>query len=343
MTAVTKDGLMMVVGAAKEDSDALKMTYTATSRLESGFVNQTTMPGEHSLVVDEPPTMPGGQDKGPNPLDLFCGSLGTCQEITYKMYATIMEIPLDYVSCKVSGDIDLRGLCSITDDVGFSEIRCDVTVGSSATDEQLAQLKAAVDAHCPLVATLQNPVPVETQIAVASLNATATGEDPVTAEGLGMVVAAGKEDAKALSFTYASESKLAGAGFDTALTLSGHELTVDEPPAMPGGNNKGPNPLDLICASTGTCQTITYKMYATLMGIPMKAIEAEVQAKCDLRGLCGLADDAVAISSMQCKLKIDTTASEEQIQSLKAAVDPHCPMLELFTGKKNLKLTFKRA
>merc|ERR1719181_1966895 len=98
------------------------MTYTATSRLEKGFVNQVTMPGDHALIVDEPPTFPGGQNKGPNPLDLVCGALGTCQEITYKMYATVMGIDLKSVSCKVEGKIDLRGLCSISDDVGFSGI-----------------------------------------------------------------------------------------------------------------------------------------------------------------------------------------------------------------------------
>ena len=45
--------------------------------------------------------MPGGQNKGCNPLDLFCGSFGTCQEITYKMYATVMGIELKSISAKV--------------------------------------------------------------------------------------------------------------------------------------------------------------------------------------------------------------------------------------------------
>ena len=44
-----------------------------------------SLPLGHSLVVDEPETMPGGGNAGTNPLDLMCASLGTCQEITYKM------------------------------------------------------------------------------------------------------------------------------------------------------------------------------------------------------------------------------------------------------------------
>jgi len=35
-----------------------------------------------------------------------------------------------------------------------------VTVESSASQEQLNQLKAACDAHCPLVDTIKGPTPV---------------------------------------------------------------------------------------------------------------------------------------------------------------------------------------
>eukprot|EP01052_Picozoa_sp_SAG31_P057017 SAG31_NODE_16647_length_701_cov_1.421927_1_plen_181_part_01 len=163
---ITAEGVMAVIGAAKEDPECLKMEYSSVSKLESGLATVVTLPQGHTLTVDEPETMPGGANKGPNPLDVMCGSLGTCQEITYKMYATVMGVPLKSVSCKVEGDIDLRGLVGLNDDaVGFSEIRGEVSIDApDATEEQLAQLKGAVDAHCPLVATLGSPVPVSTTI-----------------------------------------------------------------------------------------------------------------------------------------------------------------------------------
>merc|ERR1719420_1968299 len=144
------------------------------------------------MIVDEPPTFPGGGNAGPNPLDVMCGSFGTCQEITYKMYATVMGIDLKSVQCKVEGKIDLRGLCSISDDVGFSGITGKVLLETDASEEQLTQLKTAVDAHCPLLATLQNPVPISLELEHKKGEAAAK-DDPVTADGIGAVITAGKE------------------------------------------------------------------------------------------------------------------------------------------------------
>ena len=174
-----------------------------------------------------------------------------------------MNVPLKSVSCKVEGDIDLRGLVGLADDkVAFSGIRGEITLDSDATDEQLEQLKAAVDSHCPMVATLNKPCPVTTNLKTVQNDAEERLKtDVVTAEGITAVIAAGKEDETALVSKYTSTSKLAGGGLDTKLEMPlGHEMVIDEPTSMPGGNNKGPNPLDLFCSSIGTCQEITYKM-----------------------------------------------------------------------------------
>merc|ERR1712046_466743 len=135
-----------------------------------------------------------------------------------------------------------------------------ITIDAEATDEQLEQLKGAVDAHCPMVATLANSVSVETSIIHVNEPAEARlAEDGVKADMVMAVIAAGKEDENALQFEYSSSSKLCGDGLDTSLTMpQGHSLVIDEPSTMPGGNDKGPNPLDLFCAAFGSCQEITY-------------------------------------------------------------------------------------
>jgi len=105
----TKDAIMGLIGARTEDESCLTFTYGCESKLDGEGVATKVKLGEFALTVDEPANFPGGSNAGPNPLDLMCASLGTCQEITYKLYATVMDIPLNSVSAKVSGDINLSG------------------------------------------------------------------------------------------------------------------------------------------------------------------------------------------------------------------------------------------
>jgi uncharacterized OsmC-like protein len=126
------------------------------------------------LTIDEPPAL-GGTDAGPNPVELVLAALASCQEITYRAYATALGIPLDSVSVKLDGNLDLRGFFAVKDDVrsGFGGIRGTVNLRSSASPEELTKLKAVVDAHCPVLDMLRTPVPVDLQLANNSVAAAA--------------------------------------------------------------------------------------------------------------------------------------------------------------------------
>lgn len=127
---------------------------------------------QHSIITDEPESL-GGTDAGPNPVELILAALGTCQEITYRAYAAAMDIPLDHVSVKLEGQIDLRGFFGVTDEVrpGYRRIHGTVTLESDASDTQLRQLRAAVDAHCPVLDILSQPVPVELGLTIRNADA----------------------------------------------------------------------------------------------------------------------------------------------------------------------------
>ena len=81
-------------------------------------------------------------------------------------YATALGIPLESVSVKLEGSLDLRGFFGVKDDVraGYNEIRGVVDLKSSASAADLAKLKNAVDAHCPVLDILRAPVPVDLRL-----------------------------------------------------------------------------------------------------------------------------------------------------------------------------------
>ena len=137
---------------------------------------------------------------------------------------------------------------------------------------------------------------------------------------------------------FASSSRLAQ-GFRSEVDIRRHHLTVDEPAAL-GGGDAGPNPVELVLAALGACQEITYRAYATALGIPLDAVAVELEGDIDLRGFLGL-NDAVrpGYGAIRGTVRLQSTASGAELARLKAAVDAHCPVLDMLSTPVPVTLT----
>ncbi|MEX2183302.1 MAG: OsmC family protein [Chloroflexota bacterium] len=140
------------------------VTFRADSHQESGLRSVVRIRG-FEVAVDEPPSL-GGTDTAPNPVELALAALATCQEITYRLHADHLGIPLDGVAVTLEGDLDLRGFFGVDDVVrpGFTAIRGSVRLDSPAPELELERLKAHVDAHCPVLDLLSNPTPLTLEL-----------------------------------------------------------------------------------------------------------------------------------------------------------------------------------
>ena len=123
--------------------------------------------GAHSFKADEPRSLGGGV--AANPMQYALASLGSCQAITYRIWAAHLGVTLDSVTVRVEGDLDLRSCYGVDDGArpGFTAIRVEVTVAGPESEERYADLAAAVDAHCPALDLFQNPVPVSRALHLA--------------------------------------------------------------------------------------------------------------------------------------------------------------------------------
>ena len=157
----------------RADAAKAKAVFSVDSRQVENVRSEVRI-RQFALTVDEPPTL-GGSDAGPNPVELVLAGLATCQEITYRAYATALGIPLDSVSVKLDGVLDLRGFFAVDDRVrpGFTGVRGTVTLKSPASPDELRKLKEVVDAHCPVLDILRAPVPVELELATVPVAAAA--------------------------------------------------------------------------------------------------------------------------------------------------------------------------
>jgi putative redox protein len=135
-------------------------TFGAATRQLGGLRSEASI-RDFRLTLDEPHAL-GGDDAGPNPVELVLAALGACQEITYRLYAEALGIPLNHVSVKLEGRLDLRGFFAVEDGVrpGFRDIRASVEIDSPASEEEIQRLKATVDRHCPVLDILRNVTPI---------------------------------------------------------------------------------------------------------------------------------------------------------------------------------------
>ncbi len=119
----------------------------------------------HRFSVDEPADL-GGSDLAANPVELALSALGSCQAITYRVWADKLGIELEGVRVDVEGDLDVRGFFGFVDGVrpGYNDVRVTVTLTGPESDETYARLTGQVDAHCPVLDIFAAPVPVTVQV-----------------------------------------------------------------------------------------------------------------------------------------------------------------------------------
>ena len=105
-------------------------------------------------------------------------------------------------------------------------------------------------------------------------------------------------------------------------------MTIDEPPAL-GGGNAAMNPVELVLVALGTCQEIMFSAHAAVMGIPLNEVKVDVKGYLDTRGLFGI--DPATPAGYQ-KITFETTikssADEASLCKLIEIVEERCPLLD---------------
>jgi uncharacterized OsmC-like protein len=120
-------------------------------------------------------------------------------------------------------------------------------------------------------------------------------------------------------------------GTEVAVRAGAHTLTVDEPVSV-GGGGAGPNPVQLVLASLASCQAITYRYWAELLGIRLEAVTVRVEGDLDMRGFLGFDPAAPAgASAVQCMVTVEGPEEAGRYEELRRAVDAHCPVLDVFS------------
>src|SRR5215510_12240081 len=90
---------------------------------------------------------------------------------------------------------------------------------------------------------------------------------------------------------------------------SGHKFTVDEPEALRGGNVAA-NPAEYALAALGSCQAITYRVWAAQLGIRVDKVEIGIDGDIDLRGFFGI-DDHIRAGFNAVRIRVNLSGPEQ--------------------------------
>jgi len=150
--------------AETEWTDAL---HCVTTIDEFDQADERIQTREFRIEGDEPEEILG-ERTAPNAVELLLAALGSCLSVGYAANAAAMGIDLEGLRFEMDGDVDLRGFLGLEEEVrpGYEEITCTTYIESDAEADELAALRERVEATSPLIDSITNEVPIETELVV---------------------------------------------------------------------------------------------------------------------------------------------------------------------------------
>lgn len=122
-----------------------------------GRVGSRARIGEHELAFDQPRSVPGGEDRGPSPLDVMVVSIAACAHYFAAAYLHGRGLPTDGLSVEVDAEKERVPVSRI----GRLAVRVKVPDGLS--DKHVAGIERAVKS-CPAYGTLVHSPAVDIAI-----------------------------------------------------------------------------------------------------------------------------------------------------------------------------------
>ena len=169
--------LMATINAVKDAPELAKFRFRASNRWVSGTYSESRVEsftgagGEHShetqftYTADHPAVLVG-QDRGPTPIEFLLHGLAACITAGIGNIAAARGVTLTSVESRVEGDIDLRGILGLSNEVrnGYDRIRITFDIKGDASPEKLREIVEQSRARSAVFDVLTKGVPVDVTI-----------------------------------------------------------------------------------------------------------------------------------------------------------------------------------
>jgi uncharacterized OsmC-like protein len=178
---VNTPALLETIGVVAQQSELAKFQFRASNQWIAGTHSRSSMTGffgaggEHSHLADytadgDHPAVLCGADQGPTPIEWVLHALATCLTAGIANIAAARGITLKRVESKVEGDIDLRGILGLSQQVrnGYQNVRISFEIEGDASPEKLREIVEQSRSRSAVFDIMTNGVPVAVSVASAN-------------------------------------------------------------------------------------------------------------------------------------------------------------------------------
>ena len=138
-------------------------------------------------------------------------------------------------------------------------------------------------------------------------------------------------DAANAQLTYTVSGRGIGS-VGTEIRAGKHRFLVDEPAGL-AGDDAAASPVEYALGALVSCQVVVFRLYAQALGLTIDDIEITAQGDLDVRKLFGI-DESGRAGFHDVRVRVDITGpnTAEEYEKLRAVVEEHCPVLDLFAN-----------
>ncbi|MDA4893058.1 OsmC family protein [Streptomyces sp. MS2A] len=138
-------------------------------------------------------------------------------------------------------------------------------------------------------------------------------------------------DPRSAALTYRVVGRGVGS-VGTEIRAGKHRFLVDEPAAL-AGDDAAASPVEYALGALVSCQVVVFRLYAQALGLTIDDIEITAEGDLDVRKLFGI-DESGRAGFHDVRVRVDITGPDavEDYERLRAVVDEHCPVLDLFAN-----------
>lgn len=178
LNGINTPTLLNTINFVAGQPDLAKFQFRAVNEWVDGTFSRTTMRdfygagGEQKHVTSfsaegDHPTVLCGADRAPTPVEWLLHGLATCLTAGIGNIAAARGVKLRRVRSFIEGNIDLRGILGISDEVrnGYRDISIRFEIEGDAPKDKLAQIVDQARARSAVFDVLANGVPVSVTVA----------------------------------------------------------------------------------------------------------------------------------------------------------------------------------